>query len=67
MSPEQTAGRLSLMGPASDVYSLGATLYALLTGTAPFADSDVNLVIQRVLRGQSVGCVPKAHHPHSSG
>ena len=27
MSPEQAAGRLDALGPASDVYSLGATLY----------------------------------------
>jgi lipopolysaccharide biosynthesis regulator YciM/tRNA A-37 threonylcarbamoyl transferase component Bud32 len=35
MSPEQAAGRLDQLGPASDVYSLGATLCALLTGRAP--------------------------------
>ena len=34
MSPEQAEGRLDQLGPASDVYSLGAMLYTLLCGRA---------------------------------
>lgn len=35
MSPEQAAGSGDLIGPASDIYSLGATLFVILTGQAP--------------------------------
>jgi len=51
MSPEQAAGRLDLHGPPSDVYSLGATLYHLLTGRAPFEGADVFTTLQKVQRG----------------
>ena len=51
MSPEQASGKQELIGPASDIYSLGAILYASLTGRAPFvADSAVDTLMQVINR-----------------
>jgi serine/threonine-protein kinase len=51
MSPEQAQGDLDRLGPRSDVYSLGATLYCLLTGRAPVEGDDVGLVLRAVQTG----------------
>ncbi|MEZ4462976.1 MAG: protein kinase [bacterium] len=51
MSPEQAMGLQDLVGPASDVYGLGAILYHVLTGRPPFAGTQVNEVLAKVRRG----------------
>lgn len=51
MSPEQASGRLDLIRGPSDVYSLGATMYALLTDQPPFVSSDVRKVLRDVQAG----------------
>jgi serine/threonine protein kinase len=52
MSPEQASGRHNELSFASDIYSLGATLYAVLVGRAPIQGTTLLEILDRVRAGQ---------------
>jgi serine/threonine protein kinase/WD40 repeat protein len=54
MSPEQAAGKTGMVNTPTDIYSLGAILYALLTSRAPFVGDSPSVTILQVLNNEPV-------------
>jgi serine/threonine protein kinase len=54
MAPEQAAGELEAIGPAADIYSLGAILYASLTGRPPVEGKSVMGMLSQLATGEVV-------------
>lgn len=64
MAPEQAFGDATLIGPATDVYGLGATLYGLLTGTVPHVAEDPVATLDLVRHRDPIG--PRMLRPELS-
>jgi eukaryotic-like serine/threonine-protein kinase len=62
MPPEQAKGDLAAIGPASDIYGLGAILYEMLTGKPPFEGQSATMTLWLVVNEDPVP--PSRLRPH---
>jgi serine/threonine protein kinase len=49
IAPEQALGRSDRIGPATDIYAIGATLFTMLAGEPPFSGKDAFTIMKRVV------------------
>jgi hypothetical protein len=61
MAPEQATAKSSGIGPAADIYGLGAILYEMLVGEPPFRGRDVKDTLRHVLNDEPTAPRTKRH------
>lgn len=54
MAPEQALGLAKSISERTDVYSIGATLYALITGRPPFQASSIHEILSQVINREPI-------------